>query len=192
MESRIESIYQALVSQGTIKEYNQPSTRFSNPNAYPQNPQNTPALYQNTSSNPYENTWQKSYKNTHQNPYQNTNQNTYQNPYQNLYQNRPSANNLPSAKIETIEKIEEDLFDKATLQKLNIYLLGFKADTQTCFSAFDEERFKFIKALDLNLTYPLNLEIQNPSLAISFSLDYLGRPPDQYSKNTEQILKWTG
>ena len=56
-----------------------------------------------------------------------------------------------------------------------------------------KDNFKFLKEIDTNFKkFKQDIIIEKPSLAITLSLDYLGRPPDNWSEVTNFIYEQSG
>ena len=75
---------------------------------------------------------------------------------------------------------------------MNFYLIGYEDDTKKYFKALTEN-FKFLKKIDTDFkNIKKDLQIKKPALAITLSLDYLGRLEDFWERVTNFIYEETG
>ena len=98
---------------------------------------------------------------------------------------------------EKSEPVSEFHISDPLLEKINVYLIGYKADTEAYFSALIE-KFPFLKMINTNfrdIERDVNsdvMKIENPSLAITLSMDFNNRLPDYFGKSTQFLLDYTG
>ena len=94
------------------------------------------------------------------------------------------------------EKPEFSL-DDPLINSINFYLIGYKDDTEAYFKIM-KEKFNFLKEINTNFKNLKNdilsnvISFEKPCLAITLSLDYLGRAPDKWSEITNFIYEKSG
>lgn len=124
-----------------------------------------------------------------------TNDSSYAcNPNPQFYLKNPPYQSQPpnEEKTKNVKEVAEFSITNNLLEKINVYLIGFEGDTNKYFQLLTEN-FRFLKKIDTNFKNVENdIKIENPSLAITLSLDYLGRLQDQWGRITEYIYKETG